>query len=138
MPRVSAWFVRSSLICLALGFTLGAVMLAAKGTGDTGLIPRILPLHIELLLVGWMLQLAMGVAQWILPRFGVQGVARGAAPAWVAFAALNAGMALVALAALSPELTALVFVGRAAEVVAAGAFVASVWARVRASGLSAM
>ena len=138
MPRVSAWFVRSSLVCLALGFTLGAVMLAAKGAGATTVIPRILPLHIELLLVGWMLQLAMGVAQWILPRFGVQGVARGAAPAWVAFAALNTGMVLVAVAALSPDLAVLVLLGRAAEVVAAGAFVASVWARVRASGLSAM
>ncbi|HXI35189.1 MAG TPA: hypothetical protein VNH63_13990, partial [Gemmatimonadales bacterium] len=74
---MSVWFVRSALVCLVLGFTLGGVMLAAKGTGDTALIPRLLPIHIELLLVGWMLQLAMGVAQWILPRFGVQGVARG-------------------------------------------------------------
>ena len=130
MPRVSVWFVRSSLVCLLLGFTLGAVMLAAKGTGDGGVIPRLLPIHIELLLVGWMLQLAMGVAQWILPRFGVQGVARGSAPAWIAFAALNIGLALVALGAVLP--------GRALQVVAAGAFVASVWARVRASGLSAM
>jgi hypothetical protein len=138
MPRVSVWFVRSALVCLALGFTLGAVMLAAKGTGDTALVPRLLPIHVELLLVGWMLQLAMGVAQWILPRFGVQGVARGVMPAWIAFTALNGGLLLVAVAAVRPGSDALVLAGRGAEVVAAAAFVTSVWARVRASGLSAM
>lgn len=138
MPRVSAWFVRSSLVCLALGFTLGALMLAAKGTRDTGLIPRLLPVHIELLLVGWMLQLAMGVALWILPRFGVQGIARGVASAWIAFALLNVGVVLAATGPVLPYAPGVTFAGRAAEVAAAAAFVASVWARVRASGLSAM
>ena len=130
MPRVSVWFVRSSLVCLLLGFTLGAVMLAVKGTGGGGVIPWLLPIHIELLLVGWMLQLAMGVAQWILPRFGVQGVGREDGAAWIAFALLNLGVVLV--------VCGVVLAGRAAEVVAAAAFVVSVWARVRASGLSAM
>jgi hypothetical protein len=138
MPRVSTWFVRSSLVCLALGFTLGALMLAAKGVGRTALIPWLLPVHIELLLVGWMLQLAMGVAQWILPRFGVQGVARGVAPAWMAFAMLNGGVVLVAAAPVFPSLPGMLLAGRTAEVVAGAAFLASVWARVRASGLSAM
>jgi hypothetical protein len=132
------WFVRSSLVCLLLGFTLGAVMLAAKGVGDATLIPRVLSIHVELLLVGWMLQLAMGVAQWILPRFGVQGVARGGVPAWLAFTLLNAGVVLVAAGAVLPGSPDLVLAGRGAEVGAAAAFVASVWARVRASGLSAM
>ena len=60
MPRLSIWFIRSALIYLALGFTFGALLLANKGFPIIPEIWRLLPAHIELLLVGWTLQLAMG------------------------------------------------------------------------------
>jgi len=130
MPRVSLWLVRSALICMVLGFTLGAVMLAGKGLGHGVWIAGWIPVHVELVLVGWMLQLAMGVALWILPRFGVMGPARNAYWAWGAAALLNGGMVLVVAGAVFP--------GRVLELGAAVAFGLSVWARVRASGISAM
>lgn len=140
MPRVSIWFVRTSLLALFAGMTLGAVILGAKGLGRGPAVWFLLPAHIELVLVGWMLQLAMGVAQWILPRLGARGAARGSGPAWVAYGALNAGLLLVvaAMAAPGPVAHALQLGGRAAEVAGVGAFIVSVWSRVRASGISAM
>jgi DNA-binding transcriptional regulator of glucitol operon len=120
--------------------TLGAVILGAKGVGAAPAVWFLLPAHIELVLIGWMLQLAMGVAQWILPRFGARGPARGNAPAWIAYGALNVGVLLVvvALAASGPVAQRLQLLGRVAEVAGVGAFVVSVWSRVRASGISAM
>jgi hypothetical protein len=140
MPRVSVWFVRMSLIALLLGVTSGAVILGAKGVGATEAVMFLLPAHIELVLVGWMLQLAMGVAQWILPRFGARGPARGSQAAWIAFGALNMGvLCLVATAMASGALAqGLRWGGRVAEAAAVGAFLTSVWSRVRASGISAM
>jgi len=140
MPRVSIWFVRTSLLALLVGVTLGAVMLGAKGLGAAPAVWFLLPAHLELVLVGWMLQLAMGVAQWILPRFGARGAARGSAAAWIAYVALNAGvLCVVVTATLSGPLAgALQWMGRLAEVGAVAAFVVSVWSRVRASGISAM
>ena len=38
---------------------------------------RLLPAHIELLLLGWTLNLALGMAYWILPRYKT-GAPRGA------------------------------------------------------------
>lgn len=90
MPRLSIWFIRAALIYLAVGFTFGALLLANKGFPISPQLWRLLPAHIELLLVGWTLQLAMGVAFWILPRIrATRGVVR---PAWAAFALLNGGL----------------------------------------------
>lgn len=69
MPRLSVIFVRASLIYLLLGFSIGGLMLANKGILISPAIWALLPLHIEFALMGWMIQLAMGVMFWILPQF---------------------------------------------------------------------
>src|ERR1051325_5740556 len=95
MPALSRWFVRASLVYLVGGFSLGALMLALKATSRHGAMALALVPHVELLLVGWTMQLTMGVAFWILPRFE-GGASRGAVGyAWLAFVLLNAGVLLV-------------------------------------------
>jgi hypothetical protein len=134
VPRLSVWWVRTALAELAVGLTLGALLLANKGVSFAPGLWRWLPVHIELLLLGWTLNLALGVAYWILPRFKA-GAPRGAAwPAWAAFALLNAGIALVCVAPWLPvgasadwQLT-----GRIAEIGAAALFALHAWPRVRA------
>jgi hypothetical protein len=51
-------------------------MLANEGLAFYPPLVRVLPIHIEMLLVGWFFQLALGVAFWILPRLQ-QGPPRG-------------------------------------------------------------
>jgi hypothetical protein len=141
MPRVSRWLIHASLVYLALGFTLGALLLWSKGLPLDPVVTRFLPAHIEFLLVGWTIQLVMGVATWIFPRFGVRPSPYGSeATAWAAFGLLNAGVCLAAIGPLfSGRVSdALPLAGRLAEVAAAVVFAANVWARVRASGLSEM
>ena len=141
MPRVSRWLVQASLVYLALGFTLGAVLLFNKGIPLTPVLVRLLPAHIEFLLVGWVIQLVMGVATWIFPRFGVRRSSYGSeAAAWLTFALLNLGVWAVAVGPLLPERlgAGLLPAGRVMEAAAAVVFAANVWARVRASGLSPM
>lgn len=98
MPRLSLWFLRLAMIDLLLGFTLGAFILAAKALPTWGWAWVLLPLHIELLLYGWLLQLAMGVAFWILPRFARAPKRGNEYLAWAALGLVNTGL-LVALAA---------------------------------------
>lgn len=57
---------------LVLGFTLGLLLLVNKGVPIHPALWRLLPAHAEFLLLGWTLQLALGVAYWILPRFGTR------------------------------------------------------------------
>jgi hypothetical protein len=74
VPLLSVWFIRLSLVYLALGFTFGGLLLLNKGLPISPLAWRLLPAHIEFVLFGWTVQLVMGMGFWILPRFAAPPV----------------------------------------------------------------
>lgn len=128
MARISVWFVRASLLHFALGATVGAWGLAAK-SGLRSLGPLLArPLHVEVMLVGWVCQLAVGVALWILPFSG--GVSRDRR-FWVALVGLNVGLLLVVSGQWSGSVL-LILLGRTGEIGAAGVLVWGLWPRLRA------
>lgn len=133
MPRISVWFVRCALVHLAVGFTLGTLILL--GTRWTGIaaVTALRPLHAEMLLFGWMVQFAFGVGAWILP-FG-RGV-NDDRRLHAVFVLLNTGVVLVGLSLLGPGIAWLAAAGRAAEIGAAALFAWHVWPRVRALAAS--
>jgi hypothetical protein len=131
MPRLSRWGIRASLLYLAAGVTLGTLLLVHKGIPLHPGLWRLLPPHIEFLLIGWTLQLAMGVMFWSLPRFQ-HGPERGnEALAWWAFGLLNVGVVLVSLSSVLGGLRWLPFLGRLIEAAAAIAFAVHAWPRVK-------
>ncbi len=130
MPRLSGWFIRAALVYLAVGFTFGALMLAEKGVNFYPTASRILPIHMEVLLVGWLVQLAIGMAFWILPRFP-SGPPRGNETlVWLAFVLINIGIGCV-IADTIFKMPVLTLIGRAAEVGGVLAFGIGSWRRVR-------
>lgn len=134
MPRLSVWMIRTALLHLGLGFTLGAVILYHKGLPFWPGAWRLLPLHVELVLFGWTLQLALGVAFWILPRYAREPVRGREGLPWLAYGLLNLGALTVGLAGWLAAPPALALVGRAAELLAAFAFAAHLWPRVKPLG----
>lgn len=129
MPRLSVWFVRAALVYLTLGFTFGGLMLANKGILLSPLLWRLLPTHIEFLLFGWTVQLAFGVAFWILPRWRTQ---RGdVRPAWTAFLLLNSGIWLVVAAGWFNGPAWMLVGGRLLEATSVAAFAWHAWPRVK-------
>ncbi len=132
MPRLTRWFIRSALVDLALGFTFGALMLFNKGVPVTAWIWRLLPLHVELVLLGWTVQLAMGVAFWILPRFGLSRGNESAA--WAAFVLINAGVWIAGIGPMLGAPAIVTVIGRLGEVGSAVAFAVHAWPRVRPLG----
>ncbi len=130
MPRLTVWFVRASLLYLLAGFTLGALMLAQDGISYDPAILAVLPVHIEFLLVGWLVQLAMGVAFWIFPRFGLglPGSRGNETLIWAAFWLLNGGICLFAFELWFP---AALFAGRLLEVAAVLLYAAGSWRRIK-------
>jgi hypothetical protein len=131
MPRLSVWFIRASLLYLLLGFFFGGLILAPKGIPFYAPVWILFPLHVEFLLVGWLVQLALGAAFWILPRFSGAAPRGPATLVWVSFALLNAG---ILLAALQIWLPAALLIGRIAETLGALLFVVGSWRRVKPSG----
>ena len=99
MPRLSRWLVRCAFLYLVVGFTIGGLILSAKvGVVDARVWVWLLP-HADMLVVGWLIQLAMGMAYWILPRIREAGRGR-VALAWAAFTLLNSGLVVGAGTAL--------------------------------------
>ena len=137
MPRLSCWFIRAALVYLVLGFTLGGLLLVAKGVSLHPALWRLLMAHIDFLLFGWTVQLVMGVAFWILPRYREGASPRGNEGAgWLAFVLLNGG---VWLAGVGPLLvgglaTVVSVLGRLAEAGAGVAFGVHAWSRVQPFG----
>jgi hypothetical protein len=116
---------------LAVGVTLGALLLVHKGVPLHPALWRLLPPHIEFLLLGWTLQLAQGVAFWILPRFQHGPEQGNEALAWWAFGLLNVGVCMVGVGWMLAVPGWLPFLGRVTEAASAVAFAAHAWPRVK-------
>lgn len=138
MPRLSCWFIRASLLHLGIGVVLGGLILAAKGfPGSLGWTWTLLPAHIQLLVGGWMIQLTLGMAYWILPRLSGAGDRGTPGWAWTSFGSLNIGVGGAALALLlrvwwrSDWIDAALIVTAMLQIVALLAFARHAWPRVQ-------
>jgi len=131
MPRLSVWFIRLSLVYLALGFTFGGLLLLNKGQPFSPLTWRLLPAHIEFVLFGWTVQLVLGMAFWILPRFATPPMRGNEKPAWAALVLVNTGIWLIALSVSVVADPWLTLVGRLAEAVGVMAFAVHAWPRIK-------
>lgn len=130
MPRLSRLLVRAAFVYLILGFTVGALLLMHKGVPLHPLLWSWLPAHIEFLLMGWIVQLTMGVAFWILPRFWTQPRRPHESYVWIAFVLLNIGVWLVVAGTTLRAGQWAIFAGRAAELGAVLLFGLHNWGRV--------
>ncbi|MCA0456931.1 MAG: cbb3-type cytochrome c oxidase subunit I [Chloroflexi bacterium] len=135
MPRLSVWIIRTALLELGIGITIGTLMLWNKGEFFEARIWLLLTVHIELLIVGWLMQLALGVAFWILPRFTHEPRYGSLRRGWLGYGLLNVGILLVILAPWIPHAAALHPIGRLLEVLAAITFATALWPRVKAFGV---
>lgn len=129
MPQLSRLFIRAALAYLFLGFTFGALILSNKGIPFAPLMWALLPAHIEFMLIGWMTQLALGVAFWILPRFASSQPRGNERWSWAAFILVNLGILSSALVPLL-VLSWLQLLARALQTLGFMAFVLGNWQRI--------
>lgn len=133
MTAPSVWAIRLALIQLVAAFVAGGWLLAARGVPALPRPDWLLPVHLELALLGWTLQLAMGVAYWMLPKFK-SGPPRGAiGPALGALAVFNLGVLLMLASSIS-GVAALQLLGRTGELAGVGLFAANALPRIKAFG----
>lgn len=135
MPAVTVWLVRASLVQFLAGATLGALMLATKSGAGAMAPVWAFPAHLEAMTYGYLIQMVLGVALWILPRRPGQDREAGAWAGWIALGALNGGVVAAATGvALRSEW--LIAAGRTAALVATALVAAVLAPRVRAYRLA--
>ena len=84
--------IRVALLWLGLGYTLAGLMLSNKGVPWLASLWLLRSAHVHILMVGWTMQLACGVAFWILPRLDAAGARGDELPMWLCFVLLNTGV----------------------------------------------
>jgi hypothetical protein len=129
MPRLSVFAIRLALLYFLAGLTFGALLLANKGIPLHPALWSLLPLHIEFLLFGWIVQLVLAVAYWIFPRLAGDLPRGNPALAAAAFLLLNLGVLAVAAGSLASG--AWFFTGRLLELAALLVFALHLWGRIR-------
>lgn len=130
MPRLSRWMVRAAFVYLLLGFTFGALLLAHKGVPlHSGLWAWRLA-HIEFLLWGWIVQLTMGMAFWILPRYWQKPRRPNERYAQIAFVLLNLGVWLVVAGTTFRLGSGALLAGRLTQLAAVLFFARHAWRRI--------
>lgn len=155
MPLTSRVSVKASFLYLALGAVLGATLLINRWVPLGSAVSALRVTHVQFLVLGWLTQLIVGVAWWLLPPLpiGLQKdaplpVRRGQAQRgseavfWAMLACLNAGILLGALSAPLHSWTQVDLFSTLADVsglfllATAVLFVVNFWSRVRELGQS--
>jgi hypothetical protein len=140
MPRLARIFVRASFVYLVAAFLLGALMVF-DGLAIGRWLRSVYLSQIHLLVVGWISQLAIGIAYWMFPRNLKAQNPRPRGAAWLAWAVvigLNAGLVLrlalepFALMTGEPWMKASVALSGVLQALAVAGFGILIWGRIRA------
>jgi len=130
MPAPSRWLIRSSYVCLFAGMLIGALILIHKAYPLHPSMWALLPIHIELLVIGWIVQFTMGTGYWILPRY-LKGSSRGNTRlARLMVVLLDVGIVVVIAGRLMDSALPLAEMGRLFEILAVVLFVGLHWQRI--------
>jgi len=141
MPPIARIYVKAAFIYFLAAFVLGALMMLDRWLNIGKWLRVVYMSQLHLLVVGWITQLAIGVAYWIFPRFLREQDPRprgSDALAWFVFISLNAGLLLrfliepLYLMEPGPWLSALLALSGVLQALAALGFGWIIWGRIRA------
>lgn len=137
MPTLTRWFIKTALGYFVAALLVG-VLLMARGVAE---LPPIVgglgPAYFHLLMVGWVLQLIIGVAYWMFPKFSSELPRGHEWLGWVTYVLLNLGLILRVISEPlmsvwpSPALGRALAASAVLQWLAGMAFVANTWARVK-------
>ena len=69
MPSLTCYFVKTSLVYLALGLLFGLALALQDVFGLPVSLTGLFPVYLHLLVIGWLSQLIFGVAFWMFPKY---------------------------------------------------------------------
>jgi hypothetical protein len=137
MPTLTRWFIKTALIYFVAALLVGIVVMTRLVIDLPPLAGALGPAYFHLLMVGWVLQLIIGVAYWMFPKFSTE-LPRGYEwLGWTTYALLNAGLILRVISEPlmsvqpNPVLGWALAVSAVLQWLAGMAFVANTWTRVK-------
>jgi hypothetical protein len=136
MPRLTRWFIRTSLIYLIAALGVG-LLLALGPFLSLGPLGALFPVYIHLLVLGWLTQLIFGVVFWMFPKYSQERPRGSETLGWWTYALLNLGLVLRAfgepLSAAQPKGSGgwMLVLSAALQLAAVLCFAINTWGRVK-------
>lgn len=140
MPPIARTYVKAAFAYFVAAFLLGALMMLDRWLNFSRWLKVVYLGQLHLLVVGWLTQLAIGVAYWMFPRLRKEQDPRprgSEALAGFVLISLNAGLLLrfllepFYLMGPQPWLAALLALSGILQAAAAVGFGLLIWARIR-------
>jgi heme/copper-type cytochrome/quinol oxidase subunit 1 len=92
MPRLTRWFIKSSLIFFLAALLSGLIMAARPTLNLPAWVSVFGPVYFHMFLVGWVTQLIFGVVFWMFPKFSMEQPRGSEFLGWATFGLLNIGL----------------------------------------------
>jgi hypothetical protein len=140
MPPIARNLIKAAFVYFIVAFLLGALMMLDRWLSFSRWLRVVYLSQLHLLVVGWITQLALGVAYWMFPRFRKEQDPRPRGSDVLAnfvLICLNAGLLLrfifepFYLMGPRPWLAALMALSGVLQAAAALGFGLLIWARIR-------
>jgi hypothetical protein len=141
MPLLTRTFIKAGLIYFMIALFAGALMAARPFMGLPGWLDEWLvalrPVYLHLLMVGWVLQLIMGVVYWMFPKYSKEQPRGSEFLGWAVFGTLNIGLILRTvgepLLAVRPDLQVgwMLAASAVLHLLAGWGFIVNTWNRVK-------
>jgi hypothetical protein len=140
MPPIARTYVKAAFLYFVAAFLIAALIMLDRWLNFSRWLKLVYLSQLHLLVVGWITQLAIGVAYWIFPRFLKEQDSRprgSDALAWGVLVCLNIGLLLRFLAEpfylMGPQswLAVLMALSGVLQALAAVGFGLLIWGRIR-------
>ncbi len=137
MPPITRRFIKTGLVFFVLSMIAGVLAAARPVFALPAIVGALTPIYFHLFMVGWVLQLIMGIAYWMFPKYSKERPRGYDELMWAAYWLLNGGLVLRIVA--EPMVTTrpaplwgwLLVVSAVSQWLAALAFTANMWPRVK-------
>lgn len=137
MPPFTRLFVKTSLLYLAAAFIAGLLIALPPSLPLPTIVSGLTPVYFHLFMVGWVMQLIVGVAYWMFPKWSKLLPRGHDVLALATYTLLNSGLLLRVLAEPAQRVSAwsgwgwLLALAALLQWLGGLAFIANTWPRVK-------
>jgi heme/copper-type cytochrome/quinol oxidase subunit 1 len=137
MPRLTRYFIKTSLVYLVVALAAGLLALGRSALDWPAELATLTPVFFHLFMVGWVTQLIFGMLFWMLPKHSKEQPRGNERLVWIAYFFVNGGLVLRALSeplvTLRPELGLgwLLALSALLQLLGGWAFLGNAWPRVK-------
>lgn len=137
MPTLTRVFIKTGMIYFLMAMVVGVALAAPSLFSMPSTLAALRPVYFHLFMVGWVLQLIIGIAFWMFPKLSKHEPRGSEALGWLVYICLNIGLIFRAfgeiLLALRPgsETGWTLALAAVLQLVAGWGFIVNTWLRVK-------